>query len=50
MASAARTGRSLGWSPAPTPSFAARREARPLHVTDGMDALEIDRALDGFGA
>jgi drug/metabolite transporter (DMT)-like permease len=40
----------VGWSPAPTPAFAAaRRAARPLHVTDGMDALEIDAALDGFG-
>jgi drug/metabolite transporter (DMT)-like permease len=39
----------VGWSPAPTPAFAAaRRTARPLHVTDGMDALEIDAALDGF--
>jgi drug/metabolite transporter (DMT)-like permease len=43
-------GRRLaGWSPAPTPSFAARRAARPAHVTDGMDALAIDEAIDRFG-
>jgi drug/metabolite transporter (DMT)-like permease len=42
-------GRRLGWSPAPTPSFAARRGDRPHHATDGMDALSIDEALDGFG-
>jgi drug/metabolite transporter (DMT)-like permease len=39
----------IGWSPAPTPAFAARRTSRPVHATDGMDALEIDAALDGFG-
>lgn len=42
-------GRRLGWSPAPTPSFAARRGDRPSSTTDGMDALSIDEALDGFG-
>jgi drug/metabolite transporter (DMT)-like permease len=43
-------GRRLaGWSPAPTPSFAARRVGRPLHATDGMDALAIDEAFDRFG-
>jgi hypothetical protein len=38
-----------GWSPAPTPAFAARRTARPWQATDGMDALSIDEALDGLG-
>ncbi|MEO6867039.1 MAG: EamA family transporter [Gaiellales bacterium] len=42
-----RTG--AGWSPAPTPTFAARRMARPSRATDGMDALAIDEALDTFG-
>ncbi|MCW2962092.1 MAG: DMT(drug/metabolite transporter) superfamily permease [Thermoleophilia bacterium] len=41
-----RPGR--GWTPTPTPefAFAARRAARPDRATDGMDALEIDAALD----
>lgn len=43
-------GRRPGWSPAPTPSFAARRGARSPRATDGMDALAIDEALDGFGS
>lgn len=42
-------GRRHGWSPAPTPSFAARRGERPFRSTDGMDALSIDEALDSFG-
>ncbi len=50
VALAGRGGRKLGWSPAPTPSFAARREPRPLRATDGMDALAIDRALERFEA
>lgn len=41
------TGRTGGWSPAPTPRFAARRAPRPWQATDGMDALAIDDALDG---
>lgn len=35
-----------GWSPTPTPAFAARRQARPAHLTDAMDALSIDAAFD----
>jgi drug/metabolite transporter (DMT)-like permease len=42
-------GRRLGWEPAPTPSFAARRTPRPHRVTDGMDALAIDEAFESFG-
>jgi hypothetical protein len=42
---AATAGRQRGFSPAPTPSF-ARRTSRPWQATDGMDALEIDDALD----
>jgi drug/metabolite transporter (DMT)-like permease len=37
-----------GWAPTPTPAFAARRVARPLRATDGMDALAIDAAMDAF--
>lgn len=44
-----RDGRRLGWDPAPTPSFAARRTPRSQRSTDGMDALAIDEALDAFG-
>ncbi|MCW2973363.1 MAG: hypothetical protein JWN72_1636 [Thermoleophilia bacterium] len=40
------TSRTGGWSPAPTPAFAARRAPRPWQATDGMDALAIDDALD----
>ncbi|MCW2925259.1 MAG: DMT(drug/metabolite transporter) superfamily permease [Thermoleophilia bacterium] len=36
-----------GWTPAPTPAFAARRSPRPWQATDGMDALAIDDAFDG---
>ncbi len=45
-------GRRLGWSPAPTPSFAARRDTRAARPRggDGMDALDIDDALDSFDA
>jgi drug/metabolite transporter (DMT)-like permease len=44
-----RSSSGRGWSPAPTPAFAARRTARPWQATDGMDALSIDEALDGLG-
>ncbi|MCB0879432.1 MAG: EamA family transporter [Thermoleophilia bacterium] len=43
-------GRRLGWTPAPTPSFAARRQSSSPRGSDPMDPLAIDEALDGFGS
>jgi len=40
------SGRGAGWSPTPTPAFAARRQSRPWQATDGMDALAIDLAFE----